>query len=148
MEIPKFSGDKDEIGPKEWFQMVKEYYKFPFFSRYNLYGDTNVWWYSLPNDVRRNCTWDEYEKIFLNRWIEVKNMEDMQTIKEKRVEYKNEWSKVKNYNEELKQYLKNNVDQVSNMQSLNEEHQQEVLQLLKDKLSMAQNRMKQQAYQH
>ena len=28
------------------------------------------------------------------------------------------------------------------------EHQQEVLQLLKDKMNLAQNRMKQQAYQH
>ena len=55
---------------------------------------------------------------------------------------------MKKYNEELKQNLKDKVDQASNMQSLNEEHQQEGLQLTKDKLSMTQNMMKQKANQH
>lgn len=94
-KIPKFNGDGDEIDPKEWFQMVKEYYMFHLFSQYNLYGETKFWWYSLPEDVRRNCTWDECEKIFSSRWVDVKNMEDMETIKEERVEEKNECSKVK-----------------------------------------------------
>ena len=89
-KIPKLSGDEDEIDPKEWFQMVKEYYMFPLFSRYNLDGDAKVWWYSLPKYVRRNCTWDEYEKILCSRWIDVENMEDMQAIKEERVDEKNQ----------------------------------------------------------
>ena len=66
-KIPKFRGDRDEFDPKVWFKMVKEYYMFPLFSRYNLDGDAKVWWYSLPKYVRHNSTWDEYEKNFSNR---------------------------------------------------------------------------------
>ena len=92
-KIPKFSGDGDEIDPKEWFQMVKKYYMYPLFSRYNLDGEAKFWWFSLPKDVRHNCTWDEYEKIFLSRWIDMENIEDMETITEERLEEKNECSK-------------------------------------------------------
>jgi len=76
--------------------MVKEYYMYPFFSRYNLYGEAKFWWFSLSEDVRRKCTWDEYEKIFLSRWIDGENMEDMQKIKEERVEKKMNVQKWKN----------------------------------------------------
>jgi len=44
-------------------------------------------------------------------------------LKRKEWKKKNECSKEKKYNEELKQNLKDKVDQASNMQSLNEEHQ-------------------------
>ena len=48
----------------------------------------NFGWFILLEDVRCNCTWDEYEKIFLSRWIDVENMEDMKTNKEERMKKK------------------------------------------------------------
>ena len=118
MEIPNFSGDGDEIDPKEWFRMVKERKMFPSSSRYHLSGDAKVWWNSLPRDVRLSDTWEEYEKIFRKRWIDDENLNEIQE------ELK-----------EAKEELMNKGVQLSKLQALNDELIKEVNNLKQGKMS-------------
>jgi hypothetical protein len=75
MAIPKFTGDedKDEINPMEWLRMIKKYFKTPFIGRIKyLSGEYFKWWDSLDEGTKLSPTWENFEKIFSNKWIKDK----------------------------------------------------------------------------
>ena len=82
MAIPRFTRDedKDEINPVEWLRMVKEYCKTHFWESLKFYGETCKWWDSLNEGTRFSPTWENFEKIFSNKWIKDTKMEEMHKI--------------------------------------------------------------------
>jgi hypothetical protein len=74
MEIPKFTGDedKDEINHVEWLRMVKEHCKTPFLESLKFDDESFKWWYSLDEGTRISLSWENFEKLFSNKWIKDK----------------------------------------------------------------------------
>jgi hypothetical protein len=72
MEIPKFIEDEDtyEINLVEWLRMVKEHCKTPFWEFLKCDDESFKWWYILDEYTIRNATWEIFEKLFSNKWIE------------------------------------------------------------------------------
>jgi hypothetical protein len=79
MEIPYFYGDEDKekINPMKWLRLVKEYGMTPYF-----FNEDRKWWMSIDNDSRWNITWEQFEKIFLNKSIKDTKMETMYIIQD------------------------------------------------------------------
>jgi hypothetical protein len=71
MEITQFTGDedKDEINPMESLMMKNEYDMTPLRTKHYFSGESWNWWMHIDFDTRRNMTWEEFEKIFSNKWI-------------------------------------------------------------------------------
>ena len=88
MTIPNFGGDedKDEISPMEWLRMVKEYCMrvgvSPCGAYFYFFGGDHKWWRSLDEDTRLHSTWEEFEKIFSDKWIRDTQMEEMYRIQD------------------------------------------------------------------
>jgi hypothetical protein len=100
MEIPHFYGDedKDEISHVEWLRMVKESGRTP--SRESNYFSSKAWewWFSIDKDTRWNCSWEEIEKLFSNKWIKDTKMEELYRIQD---ELKESNEEIKKSGEEL-----------------------------------------------
>jgi hypothetical protein len=137
MEIPKFTGDedKDEINPMEWLRFVKEYDRNPSTTRFYLFGEARKWWMSMDKDTRWNLTWEEFEKLFSDKWIRDTKMEAMYTIQDELKESKEKVSKLQKENEELRKYIIKKDDEFSKMQSLNESLIKEVKNIKKENIS-------------
>jgi hypothetical protein len=71
MAIPRFTGneDKDEMNPMEWLRLVKEYGRNPLTRIIYFFGESLKWWKSIDEYTRWNLTWEEFEKLFSNKWI-------------------------------------------------------------------------------
>jgi hypothetical protein len=88
MTITNFSGDedKDEISPREWLRLVKEYFMRiginHFLLSFSFSGEVHKWWRTLDEDIRFHSTWEEFEKIVSNKWIRDTKMEEMYRIKD------------------------------------------------------------------
>ena len=82
MEIPKFTGDEDkyEINPMEWLRLVKEYNMTAMKERYYIFYEALKWWMSVDQNTRWNYTWEEFEKLFLDKWIRDTKVEEMYRI--------------------------------------------------------------------
>jgi hypothetical protein len=74
MEMPKFSGneDKNEINPREWLRIIKKTDLTPLIITIFLSGESLKWWDSLDEGTRISSTWENFEKIFSNKWIKDK----------------------------------------------------------------------------
>jgi hypothetical protein len=88
MPLPKFTGDedKDKTNPMEWLRLVKEYDMTPSKARTYSFVEAWKWWIIIDIDTIRNITWEAFEKIFLNKWIEYIKLEEMHKIQNELIE--------------------------------------------------------------
>jgi hypothetical protein len=104
MSIPNFCGDeeKDEINPMEWLRMVKEDRMrtgiSPCGACFSFWGRSHKWWRILDEDTRLHSTWEEFEKLFSDKWIMDTKMEELYRIQNELKESKEE---IKKKGEEL-----------------------------------------------
>jgi hypothetical protein len=75
---------------------------------------------NLDQDTRWNCTWDEFEKLFSNKWLKDTKMEKMLKIQDELKEGKEE--------------IKNKGDELSKIRLLNEALVKEVKKIKQEKL--------------
>jgi hypothetical protein len=139
MAIPSFSGDedKDEINPGEWLRMIKENNLSPLKVVFYLRGEAFKWWDSLDEGTKNSPTWENFEELFSNKWIKDTKREEMYKIQEELKESKENVSKLKKDNEELRNYITKKNDEFIKMQSLNESLIKEVKNLKQEKSSKA-----------
>jgi hypothetical protein len=125
MEIPKFTGDedKDGINPMEWLRLIKQYNMTPRKEIYYFFDEAWNWWMSVDQNTKWHCTWEEFEKLFLDKWIRDTKMEELYIIqdelKEEKEEIKKkggELSKMRSLNESLIKEV-NNLKQENNSKS-------------------------------
>jgi hypothetical protein len=95
MKIPQFTGDKDkdEINPMEWLMMVKEYDMTPSRTKNCFSGESWNWWMSIDEDNNWKMSWEEFQELFLNKWIRDTKMEALYKIQEDLKEAKEEINK-------------------------------------------------------
>jgi hypothetical protein len=84
MTIPKFTGDedKDEINPMEWLRLVKEFNMTPTEAIDYFFDESWKWWMSVDQNTRWHCTWEEFEKLFSDKWIRDTKMEELYRIQD------------------------------------------------------------------
>jgi len=82
MKIPQFTGDKDkdEISPMEWLMMVKEYDMTPSRTKNCFSGESWNWWMSIDKDNNWKMSWEEFQELFLNKWIRDTKMDTLHKI--------------------------------------------------------------------
>ena len=71
MKIPQFTEDKDkdEISPMEWLMMVKEYDMTTSRTKNCFSSESWNWWMSIDEDNNWKMSWEEFQELFLNKWI-------------------------------------------------------------------------------
>jgi len=45
-----------------------------------FFDESWKWWMSVDQNTRWHCTWEEFEKLFLDKWIRDTKMEEMYRI--------------------------------------------------------------------
>jgi hypothetical protein len=68
--------------------MVKESGRNPSRERNYFSGKAWEWWLIIDKDTRWNCTWEEFEKLFSNKWIKDTKMEELYRIQDELKEEK------------------------------------------------------------
>ena len=117
MEIPKFTGDedKDEINPMEWLKLVKEYNMNHTKARDYFFDEAWKWWMSVDQSTRWHCIWEEFEKIFSDKWIRETEMEEMYRIQD---QLKKEKEEIKKKGEELSNIISLNESLIKEVKNL------------------------------
>jgi hypothetical protein len=82
----------------EWLMLVKEYVMDDLKEKTHFHGEAWKWWISIDFDSRWNMTWEEFEKLFSDKWIRDTKMEELYRIKD---ELKDEKENIKNNGDEL-----------------------------------------------
>jgi hypothetical protein len=82
-------------------------------------SDAWKWWMSIDQDTRWHYTWEEFEKIFLDKWIKDKNMEEMYRIQDDLKEANEE---IKNKDEDLSKIISLNESLIKEVKKLNQEN--------------------------
>jgi hypothetical protein len=120
MEIPKFTEDEDkeEINPMEWLRMVKEHNMTPREARYYFFDEAWKWWMSVDQNTRWHCTWEEFEKLFSDKWIRDTKMEEMYRIQD---ELKEENEEIKKKGEEVSKVISLNESLIKEVKNLKQE---------------------------
>jgi hypothetical protein len=74
MTIHRFTRDedKDEINPMEWLRMVKEPCRTIFGASLEFDGESFKWRDNLDEGTGFSPTWENFEKLFSNKWIKDK----------------------------------------------------------------------------
>jgi hypothetical protein len=47
-----------------------------------FFDESWKWWMSIDQDTRWHCTWEEFEKLFSDKWIKDTNMEELYRIQD------------------------------------------------------------------
>jgi hypothetical protein len=76
------------------------------------------WWMSLDQNTRWNCIWEEFEKLFSDKWIRDTKMEELYRIQDEL--------------KEVKEEIKKKGEAISKIQFLNESLIKEVKNLKKE----------------
>jgi hypothetical protein len=95
MEIPNFTRDedKDEINYMEWLRLVKESGRNTSRSSNYFSSEAWEWWLSIDKGTRWNCSWEEFEIFFSNKWIRDIKIEEGYIIQDELKEAKREITK-------------------------------------------------------
>ena len=74
MSIPTFSGDEDKDGnnPKEWLRKKRRQYEYS--------DEASKWRKSFDKDIKLYSKWEEFEKLFSNKWIKEQKNEAVSKI--------------------------------------------------------------------
>jgi glutaredoxin 2 len=106
-----------------------------------LFGEACKWWMSIDHDTKLNITWENFQELFSNKWFKDTKREEMYKFHEELKESKENVSKLKNDNEDLRKYVTNKNNELVKMQSLNESLIKEVKNLKQEKSSKAKWKM-------
>jgi hypothetical protein len=66
----------------EWLRMINKYNLRPLMVGFYLSGESLKWWDNLDEDTRLSLSWEEFEKLFSDKWIRDTKMEEMYRIQD------------------------------------------------------------------
>jgi hypothetical protein len=121
MELPNFIGDeyKDEINTMEWLRLVKDYNMTPRKERDYFFDEAWKWWMIDDQNTRWHCTWEEFEKLFLDKWIRDTKMKELYRIQD---ELKEEKEEIKKKGEDLSKIISLNESLIKEVKNLKKEN--------------------------
>ena len=83
-----------------------------------FFDESWKWWMSIDQNTRWHCTWEEFEKLFSEKWIRDTKMEELYRIQDELKEAKEE---IKKKGEVLSKILSLNESLIKEVKDLKQE---------------------------